>query len=260
LGALSAQYKTSDESNFYANFSQSYRPITYDDLTPFGSLAKIDPNLKDASANTIDLGYRGITGNILNYDVSLYYMYIKNEIGTLEETNSNDSSYLFETNTGSNVHKGVEAYLELNILDGVFRQNRCGKLGIYNSFAYTDARYVTGQYTGNRVEYAPEYINRCGLDYSISGFSINAQYSYNASSFTDAANTVLSPGALVGIIPAYSIVDVSGSYVIQSYKLSFGINNLTNAKYFTLRTDEYPGPGIIPSIGRMFYIGLSERL
>ena len=260
LGALSVQYKTSDEANFYANFSQSYRPITYDNLTPFGSLAKIDQNLKDASANTIDFGYRGISGNILNYDVSLYYMYIKNETGLLEEKNNNDSTYLFETNTGSDVHKGVEAYLELNIMDGIFKQNGWGKLSIYNSFAYSDARYVTGEYTGNRVEYAPEYINRCGLDYGLNGFSINAQYSYNASSFTDAANTVFSPDALVGIIPAYSIVDVSGSYSIKSYKLSFGVNNLTNAKYFTLRTDEYPGPGIIPSIGRMFYIGLSERL
>ena len=92
------------------------------------------------------------------------------------------------------------------------------------------------------------------------GFSINAQFSYTASCYTDAANTVFSPDALVGIIPSYNIVDVSGSYNILSYKLSFGVNNLTNAKYFTLRTDEYPGPGIIPSIGRMIYVGLSEKL
>ena len=62
LGALSTQFKTSDEANLYANFSQFYRPVTYSDLTPFGSLAKIDPNLKDASANEFDLGYRGIMG------------------------------------------------------------------------------------------------------------------------------------------------------------------------------------------------------
>jgi Fe(3+) dicitrate transport protein len=260
LGAFSAQFKTSDEANLYANFSQSYRPITYDYLTPFGSLAKINPNLKDASANTIDLGYRGISGNILNYDVSLYYMYIKNEIGTLEETYSSDSAYLFETNTGSDVHKGVEAYLELNILNGVFKQVEWGKLSVYNSFAYSGTRYITGEYSGNQVEYAPKYINRCGLDYSLKGFSINAQFSYTASCYTDAANTVFSPDALVGIIPSYNIVDVSGSYNILSYKLSFGVNNLTNAKYFTLRTDEYPGPGIIPSIGRMIYVGLSEKL
>jgi Fe(3+) dicitrate transport protein len=45
-----------------------------------------------------------------------------------------------------------------------------------------------------------------------------------------------------------------------SCKFSCGINNLTDAKYFTMRTDEYPGPGIIPSIGRMVYFGISEKL
>ena len=166
-------------------------------------------------------------------------MNIKNEIGTVEETNNNNT-YLFETNTGSEVHKGVEAYLELNILNGVFKQTESGKLSIYNSFAYTDARYITGEYAGNQVEYAPKYINRFGLNYSLMGFSINAQYSYNASSYGDASDTRFSPDGLVGLIPSYSIIDISGSYDIQSYQVSFGVNNLTNAKYFTLRTDEYP--------------------
>jgi hypothetical protein len=33
----------------------------------------------------------------------------------------------------------------------------------------------------------------------------------------------------------------------------------TNAKYFTTRTDEYPGPGIIPAIGRSIYVGFGAK-
>ena len=259
LGALSVQYKTSELTNMYANYSQFYRPITYSDLTPFGTLAKIDQNLKDASAYTYDLGYRGILGDILNFDIGIYYMKINNEIGTVERANNN-FIYLLRTNTGSDVHKGIEAYFELNILNGILGLNDYGKLTIYNSFAYTDAFYVSGQYNGNNVEYAPKYINRFGVNYSLRGFSVNAQYSYNSMSFGDAANALFSPDGLVGLIPSYSIIDISGSYKFDSYRFNFGINNLTDAKYFTLRTGEYPGPGIIPSIGRTIYIGLNEQL
>ena len=38
-----------------------------------------------------------------------------------------------------------------------------------------------------------------------------------------------------------------------------GVNNLADARYFTRRTDEYPGPGIIPSLGRGFYATLAAR-
>jgi Fe(3+) dicitrate transport protein len=38
--------------------------------------------------------------------------------------------------------------------------------------------------------------------------------------------------------------------------LRAGVNNLTNLDYFTTRTTEYPGPGIIPSIGRSLYVTL----
>jgi Fe(3+) dicitrate transport protein len=37
------------------------------------------------------------------------------------------------------------------------------------------------------------------------------------------------------------------------------MNNIADKKYFTLRADEYPGPGIIPSIGRSFYVGISAK-
>jgi len=259
LGSVSAEFKVFDATDIYANFSQSYRPVTYDDLTPFGTITRIDQNLKDASANNADFGFRGLVGNFLNFDVSLFYTRVKNDIGIIEQT-EDTSSYQFETNTGADDHKGVEAYIEMNVLGGLIANDEFGRLGVYNSFAYTDARYVSGEYGGNYVPYAPKVAERFGLDYSFGGISMNAQYSYTASCFGDPNDTKFSPDGLVGTIPSYSVIDISAAYNISKYEFRFGVNNLTNAIYFTMRTDEYPGPGIIPSIGRMVYAGLSATM
>jgi Fe(3+) dicitrate transport protein len=256
LGGLGLQFNTSETTNFYANYSQSYRPITYSDLTPFGTIAKIDKNLKDASADNIDLGYRGSIKNILNFDVSVFYINYRNKISIIEKQNDT-ATYLFRTNVGGAEHKGLETYVELNILDGLVKTDKLGKLSVYNSFAYVNAVYITGEFAGKLVEYAPKYIERCGLNYSIKKFSINVQYSYNSVAFGDASNTKFASDGLVGLIPSYNLIDVSASYKIKSYQFKAGVNNLANAKYFTLRTGEYPGPGIIPSIGRMIYFGIS---
>ena len=45
-------------------------------------------------------------------------MHVKNDIGIVEQR-EDTSSYQFETNTGADDHKGVEAYVELNVLGGL---------------------------------------------------------------------------------------------------------------------------------------------
>ena len=253
IGGVGAQFKTSETTNLYANYSQSYHPISYYELTPFGTIAKIDPNLKDASADNIDLGYRGSIKNIFNFDLSLFYMNYKNRIGTVYK-----DTLPYRTNTGNSEHNGIETYFEVNILDGLIASTKLGKLSIYNSYAYINAHYTAGDYVGKFVEYAPQKVERVGLNYKWKNISLNIQYSYTSSSFGEASNVVFTADALSGIIPSYQLIDLSASYKIkQKCQLKFGVNNLTDEKYFTLRTTEYPGPGIIPSIGRMIYVGIT---
>lgn len=259
LPALSIQYNINEYINLGASFYQSYRPVTYGDLTPFGTIAKIDPHLKDPSADNADVFIRGSIRNIINFDIGAYYINYKNKIGTIIQQ-QDTLSYYFRTNTGNSEHKGIETYLEINITGGIIPSTKIGKLSIYNSYAYTDARYIKGNYAGNKVEYAPQNIERIGINYTFKVLSLNFQYSYTSQSFADAANTKFDINGIEGIIPAYKTIDVSASLKLNSkIKINFGVNNLTDEKYFTLRTDEYPGPGIIPAIGRMIYGGLTYR-
>ncbi|MDI1355536.1 MAG: TonB-dependent receptor [bacterium] len=259
LGGIGMQYKFTESVNAYANYSQSYKPITYSELTPFGTIAKIDPNLKDGSADNIDLGFRGSVKNILNFDISAFYLHYKNRVGTIYYTDT--ITHAFRTNTGNSEHKGLETYLEMNLLDGLISGNRFGKLSIYNSYAIISARYVQGEYTGNQVEYAPKQIERVGINYKYKALSFNVQYSSTSSCFSDAGNAKFADDALSGLIPSYKLIDVSGCYKFrQKFQVKFGVNNVMNKKYFTFRTTEYPGPGIIPSIGRMIYLGISATI
>ena len=175
----------------------------------------------------------------------------------LKDGNGNDFTY--RTNVANSIHKGIEAYLDLSITKLLLPNSQIGHLSIFNSFAYVDAKYTTGEFKGKQVEYAPKTINRLGIIYSMKGFSTTFQISNTAQSFGDANNTVKSEDALVGIIPAYQVIDWSGTYKFKKYNFKAGVNNLADARFFTRRTDEYPGPGIIPSVARNFYLSVGIK-
>jgi Fe(3+) dicitrate transport protein len=60
------------------------------------------------------------------------------------------------------------------------------------------------------------------------------------------------------VIPEYTVFDWSGQIGVgRRTRFAFGVNNLTNARYFTKRTGEYPGPGILPGIQRSFYVSVA---
>ena len=89
----------------------------------------------------------------------------------------------------------------------------------------------------------------------------NIQYSYLSSQFTDASNAISGNlSGVIGQIPSYDILDFSSSYVINKFKLEFGINNMLNNYYFTRRATGYPGPGIIPSEPRSIYITVQIKI
>ncbi len=259
LAGIGLEYKTSKNSSIYANFSQAYRPIDYSQLEPFGITSKIDPNLKDSKGFNSDLGYRGTIRNYLNFDISGFYLAYNNRIGVTLETNSlTGDNYSIRKNIANSVHKGIESYIEFNILKFLNPQSNYG-LSIFNSYSYIDARYTTGDFIGKRVEAAVKNIERFGVIITTPKLSSTFQFNYIGDAFGDASNVYSSSDPIAGYIPEYTVIDWSTNYKIKSYSLKFGVNNLTDKAYFTRRTDEYPGPGIIPSVGRSFYLGFSAK-
>lgn len=101
-------------------------------------------------------------------------------------------------------------------------------------------------------------MNRAGVTYGLGAFSTTLQVSHTAKSYADATNAVVDLADLgpIGVIPGYHVLDFSASLVVaHRIRVQGGVNNLAKAHYFTLRTNEYPDPGIIPAIGRSVYLG-----
>jgi Fe(3+) dicitrate transport protein len=102
-----------------------------------------------------------------------------------------------------------------------------------------------------------------GFNYSLKSLSFTYQWNYTSSAFSDAQNTEIPNSAgTIGMIPAYTIQDVSFTYnATKHWQIKGSVNNLMNEKYFTRRgTGSFPGIGILPGETRNFSIGLMYKL
>jgi Fe(3+) dicitrate transport protein len=275
LFGIGAEYHLTPGTEFYANFSQAYRPVLISDLTPPATTDVIDPNLQDSRGHNIDLGYRGTLFSFLKFDLSYFHLNYADRIGTIAQTREDGSIYQFRTNLGNSVSRGFEGYVEFDPITALFGSSRFGYLHLFASLALVDATYgdfevtsvsngeiTTRNLNGNQVENAPRKINRYGATYNLGKFSMTWQLSDIGKAYYDALNTETpNAAATVGVIPAYQVQDLSASWrVWKQHSLKAGVNNLTNENYFTRRAGGYPGPGIMPADGRTFYATSMLRL
>jgi len=281
LFGLGLEYKFRT-TNIYANITQAYRPVLFSDLTPPAVTDVIDPNLADASGFNADLGFRGTFKNYLNFDFSLFYLSYTNRIGGVRQFINNDptqGTFLYRTNLGEIVNKGIEGFFNLNITRLFEVEKPYGNLDLFTSISFIDSRYtdfsifsasgtapnVTITETnllGNRVENAPRYIHNFGLSWGNNNLSATMQYRMSGRIFTDANNTATpSANGVTGLLDGYGVFDLSSEYkFMKNFNIRAGINNLLSEEYATRRAGGYPGPGIIPGEGRTFYISIGAKL
>jgi Fe(3+) dicitrate transport protein len=269
LFGAGAEYHITENSEFYTNLSQAFRPVLISDLTPPATTDEIDPNLQDSKGYNFDLGYRGSWTPALQFDLSYFHLNYADRIGTVAQLRPNGSSYQYRTNLGTSISRGFEGYVEVDPITAIFESSRVGYLHLFASIAFVDATYWNFEVTsvnnnqiqtrnlnGNQVENAPRKINRFGATYTYEKFSMTWQLSDIGEAFADASNSVVpNAAATVGLIPAYRVQDLSASWNFwKQHSLKAGVNNLTDARYFTRRAGGYPGPGIMPADGRTFYL------
>lgn len=264
LAGAGAEYLLGASTSLYANVSEAYRPILYASLTPFGSVATVDPGLRSSRGYNADLGWRGTAGPSVKFDLSAFYLSYRDRVG-IRSVGGGPSASLEIANIGNSVHQGVESYVEVDALALLAPRliPSIGTLDLFSSFAFIDARYVAGEFQGNQVEQAPRFVERFGLSWGRGPVALTVQASHTSSSFGDANNSVtpsVENGA-TGLVPAYTVIDCSTGWRLSPrFTVTAGINNLANVRYFTKRTAEYPGPGVLPSSGRSVYVGVATRV
>jgi Fe(3+) dicitrate transport protein len=261
LGGIGAEFHLTNTTELYTNFSQAYRPIQFANLQAPPTTDLIDQDLKDARGYNFDLGYRGKLKNYLQFDISGYYLQYNNRIGTIIPFGAN---YRLVTNVGASTSKGLETYIEFNPIRA-FSNSVHTDFILFSSYSYTDARYSGNHQDastkGKKVENAPKDILRTGLSFGYKVFLFTTQLSHVGASFSDANNTnTPSMNGNTGVIPSYSIIDLTASYKFsKKINIKTGINNLNDIRYFTRRAGGYPGPGALPADGRNLFISIGAK-
>ncbi|WP_108172959.1 TonB-dependent receptor [Christiangramia gaetbulicola] len=277
LLGVGSSYNLNASNELYANFSQNYRSVTFNDIRVVNPSFQVDPNISDEEGFTSDLGIRGRLKNFLSYDLSVFALKYNDRIGEVlrPEERVNAQGELEETgrlvrfrgNIGDAFIYGVETFAEWNIRNSFFETAKDYQLNAFVNAAFTKSEYIESDQVnveGNEVEFIPEVNLKTGLNFGYKNFLAGLQYTYLSSQYTDATNAPQDKDennrGIEGEVPAYGIMDFSASYTLGKFRLEAGINNLLDNSYFTRRATGYPGPGIIPAQPITWYTTLQIRL
>lgn len=263
IGGIGVSYKLKPNLEFYSNFSQNFRAINFNDIRVNNPSLVVDPNIDDESGYNIDIGARGNKEKFWRFDASLFFLSYNNRIGSVFQSEPDprfnglvDRTFRYRTNVADANIFGLEFYGEISLLRLLGFKSDHHRLNSFINIGAISAKYTHTDIAGiegNDVEMVPPVNVKTGISYYFKDLGIALQYGYVHEHFSDATNAIRTPTAVEGLIPSYSVLDLSANYHYRFMKFEAGINNLTNAMYFTRRAAGYPGPGIIPSEGRSFY-------
>ncbi len=277
LFGLGMSYRHGTALEFFANASQNYRSVTFNDIRTVNPSFQVDPDISDERGYTADAGLRGTSGRWI-YQANVFAIRYGNRLGEVltEEIRRNANGEEVSTgrpvrlrsNIGEAFIYGMESLVEWKALR---REASAGQLAYtltaFANTSLTDSRYTQSDIAGvagNEVEFIPRLNLKTGLRFGYGNFLGSLQYSYLSEQFTDASNAFQdqrdNQQGIIGSIPAYGVADLSLSYGWRRLTLETGVNNLFDEVYFTRRATGYPGPGIIPSAPRTYYLTLGFRI
>jgi Fe(3+) dicitrate transport protein len=264
IAGLGVSYKPTFFVEVYGNISQNYRSITFSDMRIANPSSVIDPDLKDEKGYSLDAGVRSDQTTVINYDVSVFYLNYNNRIGEIQFYDEHNRVLRKRSNIGQAIIQGLEAYAEADVLNLCYPIQDLWSGVVFVNLALIHSRYKASEtpgIKGNEVEFVPRINLKSGIRLGYKQVKASFQYTYLSSQFSDATNSGDGGvSAVVGTIPAYDVMDVSVSYQFKNWRLEGSINNVADAMYFTRRATGYPGPGILPSDGRSFYLTLQLKI
>lgn len=259
LLGLGLSYKPLQALEVYGNISQNYRSVTFSDIRINNPSYELDPNITDEKGFTADIGVRGNLKKIVSYDVGIFGLFYNDRIGLIQRENDQFQVKNVRTNIGDAVMYGLESLIDIDIQEWLLDNNNY-KLNIFANTSVLDSKYLDDD--TKKVEFVPNFNLKTGIKFGYKNVLGAIQYSYLSEQFTDATNATGTDSVtgLLGPIPSYDVLDLSLSYNYKRFKLETGINNILDNHYFTRRATGYPGPGIIPSAPRNWFVTLQVKI
>lgn len=265
-------YEITPRSQIFANFSCSFNPPGEIELQQLGGHQgnTLSVPLKAETATSVEIGTRGKEGRFA-WDITYYYSQVNNELLTLNDATGNP---LGTVNASPTTHQGVEAGLNIILLQGLLARNSDSPNGIFNPFggsydfdSETEDRIVLKQvynwsnfsfvndsvYGHNTLPGVPIQYYRLELVYQHPcGFYVGLNCECILSKYPgDYANTVyVDPYALLGFTIGYESK--------KGFSVFFEARNLTNQHYASaveVVADASAGGSVNPNTASIFESG-----
>jgi Fe(3+) dicitrate transport protein len=235
-----------NQSQFYANVSQSYRTTIFTESVvaqPGLTATDSDPSL----GWSYELGYRGTPREWFAFDTSVFLIDLDNRFGVA-------GGQL--RSVGRSINYGWDGAVQLDLIGGLdaARGTQLGKslgaLNLYGNVSLLEAELYGGPNNGATPQYAPDFILRTGLVHQRKGVKVSF-----LGTFVDDHNARDDGNPNFGI-PGYMTWDLTAEVpVTEHLTLMAGVNNIFDESYYSrVRND-----GIDPGYGRNFYVGGSVQ-
>jgi len=237
-------YKVSPQVDVFANYSGSYEPPTFGELTGGPNVTP----LQAQKGKTFEVGSRGFLPSV-QWDIAYYYTDLEGELLSLT---SPTGQPLGTVNAADTLHQGVELGLVINVADQLIWRN---------SYLWNDFRFKNSPVFGdNRLPGIPPQFLRSELLYwPAPGWYVGPTFEWSPQDMpVDMANTLYADG--------YAIWGLKGGRQVAK-GLSFFIEgrNLGNKKYVATtgviaNANRIDQAQFFPGDGRSVYAGVDWRM
>lgn len=251
--SLGINFEVTDNLHLYGSYRTSFETPSLSELSanPSGA-AGFDPDLQSQKADNYELGFKGLLGNDLDFDLTFFHINTTNDLVPFELEAFPGRTFF--RNAGSTVRDGVELWL---------RYQLSRQFSLRGSYTYSDFKY--DEYSIDEEEFSgkllpaipPHFLTLQAAFENESGLNLRLQHRWTAEFYANDANTATEP--------AYQVTDLSLSYRLLMKRTTMtpflGINNIFDTEYSdNVRINAFGGRYYEPAPGINFYGGIRWNL
>jgi len=226
------------KGNIYINHNKGFRSPAVDEYFVYGVF---NPALKDQESKNFEIGLQHKFSDLLSFSVSGYLMNLKNELYYNPSTFNNE-------NYDRTRHQGIE-------MD--FKSKLPWNFRLSGNYTFDQAVFEQGDYKSKSIPMVPEHKFNMDITYSFTDFfrwSFSSNYLSNKYFINDEANNWPK-------LKQVFTLDTKFAFEKKDYKLSWGIYNIFNEKYYQYGVCNATTGAVnyYPASGRNFFVKASRK-
>ncbi|MGO1660106.1 MAG: TonB-dependent receptor family protein [Marinobacter sp.] len=248
-GSAGLSYRYLDSHQAYANISTAFETPTFSEFANPTGVGGLNPETEPQKSLNQELGLRGQLNSGIDYDLSLFWVDVRDELIPYELTGSDDRT--FYRNAGDTTRKGLEASAGW-LLTPSWRIDSALTLARYK---FDNYRSAGNRYDGNRLPGLPEqtWSNRLQW-HGLGGTFATLEARYIGDMVADDANEVKVDDYWLVNLRAGDALYAGRNLLLKGF---LGVRNLGDKDYFAnVRINASNDRYFEPASGRTWYAGL----